>query len=121
MTTYFNATPHPINVYSSDAYVFDKASRKNILLDGATPVLSVPPSGIVLNANFGKETTIVEGITFSKSTLLSVDPLPNTDCDAIIVSKMYKDSQSSNPQLITVDGVIFDESGKPCGCTGFWL
>jgi hypothetical protein len=119
-----NCTPHPINVYRRGQFIIDEKTRKNILIDGEKPILVIEPSGTVLGVKFAKTTENIFGIPFSSSSIENIDTVDNDtyhDTDFIIVSKIYKDARPNDHKFITVDSVIFDSNGKPCGCAGFYL
>lgn len=118
----FNGTPHAINIV--EKAIFNPAIRKYV---GGTVVLSIPPSGTMLNANI--TTTVVEPNTlpiplFNK-VIMGCDDIRDYTLlyDVIIVSALYasavKATGEDTSKVYTVADPVFDEDGKTIvGCRG---
>lgn len=125
--TFFNTTPHPINLVS-DA-VFNPAIRK---FTGGEVVATIPPSGILLNANL-KTVPVADlgsGIEVAEQQAISCDPIPPEaeSCDYVIVSALYATAYrklhgDDDTPLVTIRDVVVEssENPKPRGCRGFAL
>lgn len=124
--TYFNGTPHAINLMVGATY--DKDTRKHY--DGSQ-VAAIPASGVMLSAKLETrpQVDLGMGITVAEQVVVDCDPLPECakNADYIIVSAMYacayrKKHGQDGVKLVTVrETVMSSETGKIIGCLGLAL
>jgi len=125
----FNGTPHQINMYREDSCTYDQASRKLIVKQGSSPVLSLE-KGIPLNAKM--ENNLIgelEGCQIKDITFVSVDdpkivfPQSSSE-DWFVVSNLYATAAKAvemNYKLLTVGGTVYEsaDNPRPVGCLYF--
>ena len=122
MTKIFNGTPHNICVYSKDDATYVSSQRKYILSSDATPILVIPPSGVLLNAKTENCTapTIDYGVPVVGAVVFTAyDDMPD-GYDLYIVSNMYRSAVQSlggyTDNLATVSDTVYSKEIKPVGC-----
>ena len=127
--TIYNCTPHTINIYHRDDVDFSNPRRLTVK-PSASPVMNIPPSGVILNATVERlDHGEVDGIPLVVTVFNGVDnPLDlipdSTVDDYFIVSALFKSAAASHPacnilNLVSVDSVVYDGSGdsiRPVGC-----
>jgi hypothetical protein len=117
-----NCTPHAINIFNRDDYEFTNP-RRLILVEGAKPITTIEPSGLVLNAQRGESLIIkmIDGVPIkSRAKFISFDPLPEGD-DFVIVSQLFKsavvDCGGDTSRLLCVAETVFrPDCPTPVGC-----
>lgn len=125
-----NCTPHQINVYSTSDTIGDNPRRLFVDKTVSSPVLTIYPSGVILNAQLSIKPLTVDSFDglFVSQTYDSVDnPLrlisgASTD-DIFIVSALYKTAAKAanfGLKYATVQCVIYDaadmDNPRICGC-----
>lgn len=124
--SFFNGTPHPINLIAGAE--FNSAIRKHV---GGREI-AVIPTNTMLSARL--ETFPVadlgSGVTVAKQTAVSCDRLPKevAHADYIVVSAMYGVAYRqifSEPgvPLVTIRDLVVESAynTRPVGCCGFAL
>jgi hypothetical protein len=120
---FVNMTPHPINIFAADDVEFLASARKNVVNEGAVPLIVIPPSGEMLNAKMGSRGLgVLHGVPISEPQVLGADEPPSGD---VIVSRLYAVAAQSLPPETTlwvVDSPVYkqipDGGFAPCGCLG---
>ena len=122
MAKIFNGTPHNICVYSKVDAKFDASQRKYILSSDATPILVIPPSGVLLNAKTENAATptIDYGVPVVGAVVFTAyDDMPD-GYDLYIVSNLYRSSVQSlggdTSKIATVSDTVYSKEIKPVGC-----
>ena len=117
-----NFTPHNINFFAPDQVRFDSAIRKWVANDGATPVSSIPSSG-VLNAKIDTVPGVdVGGVPTFIKKVTGCDPLPAGD-DIVIVSALFAVAAAKAgldmARIFTIADPVFTPDGRTViGCRG---
>lgn len=119
-----NNTPHAINIIATDDTKFDSTIRKFVADEGTTPLMTIPTSGVTLNAKIEtKETSPIEGgIPCFEKSIEGCDPLPD-DGTIHIVSALYasaaiKAGYDVDRILLVADPVMTPDGKKFVGCRG---
>lgn len=122
MRTILNFTPHNINFFHADVVSFDPAIRKWVANDGASPIVTIPSSG-VLNAKIDTvRGADLSGVPVFVKTVTGCDPLPDGG-DPVIVSALFavaaaKAGLDMN-RVFTVADPVFTPDGRTIlGCCG---
>lgn len=92
MANLYNATAHDLIRYDASQVVFDKAIRKNVLVDSGAKPVQVIPKGIMLNARRQEIAgPVVGGFPTSTVVWSEVDDLPAEalEADGVVVSAIY--------------------------------
>ena len=122
MANIFNGTPHNICIFSKDDASYVASQRKYILSDGATPILVIAPSGVLLSAKTQNAPTptidygvpVVGAVQFT-----AYDDTPN-GFDLYVVSNMYRSAVQAlggyTDNLATVSDTVYSKDIKPIGC-----
>ena len=114
----FNGTPHAINVVEGAS--FQPAIRK---FTGGEVVLSIPPSGTMLNAKIiTMDDAPVGDIPIFKKSIEGFDPLPD-GYDIYIVSALYasallKSGADASKVYTVADPVYSNDGSAIIGCRG---
>lgn len=124
MKTFFNGTPHPINVVANG--VSSPAIRKFVVPEGMAPEITISiPSDGMLNAKIESvQADSINGVpTFGKK-VIGCDPIP--EGDIIIVSALYVSAARAmgldTARLYTVADPVYSPDGKTIlGCRGICL
>lgn len=123
-----NATPHAVAFY--DERDVDASNPHRLVVSpGAEPYLTLPPSGMVLNARraegdltfreFGNGDATI-GVPMRRDTFPAVDTPPDPNA-AYVVSLLYASAAREagvDAQLFTVTGAVYasPDAKTPCGC-----
>jgi hypothetical protein len=129
-----NCTPHEINIYSDDSLDLSNPRRVYLKSPDQSPVLVIPPSGLVLNAtitesaidNYAPLGVLPSLNIFCTSSFAGIE-LPHvvdaqyTESDLFIVSALYKSAALElgyKLNMATVHGVIYqsEDNPRPIGC-----
>jgi hypothetical protein len=122
-----NCTPHPLVVFREEDVVFMPEHRKAFVKEGATPLMTIAPSGVLLNVQWGQPKTelVGEGIPVRRKPVTGIDAIPE-DADMVIVSALFASTALATgapgvQRLFTIsDPVYADPSNpRPVGCLGF--
>jgi hypothetical protein len=122
-----NCTPHPLVVFREEDTVFSPEHRKFFVKEGAQPALTIAPSGVLLNVQWGQPKTelVGEGIPVRRKPVTGIDAIPE-DADMVIVSALFASSalaagvQGCDRLFTIADPVYADPSNpRPVGCLGF--
>lgn len=125
--TFFNATPHAINLIADAEYI--PAVRKHV---GGHEIATIPASGVMLSAKLTTTPTVDlgGGVQIARQICTACDALPDTAkrADYIIVSAMYATAYrqihgQDGVNLITIRDLVVEsaDNPKPKGCRGFAL
>jgi hypothetical protein len=115
-----NMTPHPIHLYNKDDTFYDVANRKYFVSSGATPIMTIPPSGILLNAKGSQiEKPSIDGIPI-KAIQWVVDDFVPEEGVYYIVSALFKTAYTgpNREQFLTIGDAVYDsvDNPRPIGC-----
>lgn len=141
-----NCTPHPINIFNTFDVVYNKDTRKFILVDDNTkPSKTYPTSGFVLNAQY-TNTEYLTNTELDKEIILNHKKLTSCDDICVLIPELYnlqpngrniycitsypykeaadryfQDRLVTNTRIfnITVNNTVHDSTGKIVGCLGF--
>jgi hypothetical protein len=123
MTKIFNGTPHNICIFAKEDTNYVSSQRKYILeSDGSTPILVIPPSGVLLNAKNenAPAPTIDYGVPVVGAVqFTSYDNIPE-GYELYIVSNLYRSAVQAlggdTSKLATVSDTVYTKEIKPVGC-----
>jgi len=130
--TIFNATPHTIIIYKQNDCVYNERIRKLLIKDGAKPLVTIAPSGKLLNAELEHMyLEDVDGIPVWVERIVDIDDPEDVfniqPGDIIIVSRLYAQAHElwiSNYRpvyrLACVSQPVYDNvaNPRPIGCLG---
>lgn len=117
-----NYTPHQISIFHADDVSFDPAIRKWVAKDGASPIVTIPSSG-VLNAKIDTvRGADLSGVPVFVKTASGCDPLPDGD-SPVIVSALFavaaaKAGLDMNRVFTVADPVFTPDGRTVLGCLG---
>lgn len=115
-----NATPHNITVVGGKI-IYVSAIRKYIATKDTVVLTTIPPSGILLNAQMSDvkvDTIEVDGIEIETITtaVTSVDELPEGE-DFVLVSALYVSARQSlglnTSRCLTIGTPVYQSEDKP--------
>ena len=118
-----NNTPHVINVIAPADCRFDPRIRKWVADPGTVPVISIPTSGVVLNADIiSVDIDPVGDIPMFAKGIRGCDDLPNDGCvhvvSALFASAFLKKGGDPSRILLVADPVMSPDGKSFIGCRG---
>ena len=121
-----NLTPHPINIYSN-SQVNSNNPRRLYLLSNQSPVITILPSGKVVNVYMDyEEVSNFNNIPIYNNIITGIDHPFEEENTYYIVSALFKQKWlefhniKEEPKLLTVGQVIYnsEDNPRPIGCLG---
>jgi hypothetical protein len=115
--TIINATPHALNFYKPDDAVSDE-KRGWIAKEGATPYLTIEPSGIIPRCKkLSNEVGEINGIPIRVSEFGDIDELPESADGVIyVVSQIVQSAAQGRRDLYYPDELVRNDAGQIIGC-----
>lgn len=123
-----NLTPHAINIYAIADCTEQPGGRGYTANEGATPILTLQPSGTVSRASQQQEflpAVECDGVTISVCRMVYGEPVELPDAKesvGLIVSALTANAAYAygrcTSDLFIIQGVVRDATGAIIGCTG---